>query len=137
MISNVTRGTDEYEYQYLDRSVGFIGNSSGDRDLGKGDWKLIRFLEDGRGGQHEELHNLRKDLGETVNLAEAEMEKRAELSRLLTEWAEEIETCVTAIEPEPSPEYVPWPDREPCGHFAVEGEGGGAGDGMDAADPRV
>ena len=95
----------------------------------KGDWKLIRFFEDG----HEELYNLRRDLGETVNLAEAEPEKRKELSVLLTEWAEEIE----AIEPTPNPDYVPWPDREPCGHFPVEGEGGGAGTGMDVSDPRV
>lgn len=94
----------------------------------KGDWKLIRFFEDG----DEELYNLRKDLAETVNLADTEPDKRKELAALLTEWAEEIE----AIEPEPNPHYVPWPEREPCGHFATEGDGGGVGVGMVASDPR-
>ena len=95
----------------------------------KGDWKLIRFFEDG----HEELYNLRKDLGETVNLAGTEPAKREELSNLLTTWAEEIE----AIEPTPNPDCVPWAEREPCGHFAVETGGGGTGAGMDVTDPRV
>ena len=100
----------------------------------KGDWKLIRFFEDG----HEELFNLREDLSETTNLVDAEPEKRAELSRLLTEWAEEIE----AIEPEVNPDYEPWPEREPCGHFAAEasqdGEAGsGGGSEMGPSDPRV
>lgn len=77
----------------------------------KGDWKLIRFFEDG----HEELYNLKRDVGETTNLADAEPGKREELSALLTAWAAEIE----AIVPEPNPKYVPWPEREPCGHSAV------------------
>jgi hypothetical protein len=48
--------------------------------------------------------------------------KREALSGLLTEWAEEME----AIEPEPNPDYVPWPEREPCGHFAADASGGGS-----------
>ncbi len=51
-----------------------------------GDWKLIRFFEDGRGGQYEELYNLREDMGETRNLAESVPEKRAKLIA----WQEEI-----------------------------------------------
>lgn len=74
-----------------------------------GDWKLIRFFED----DHEELYNLRNDIGETKNLAETESEKRAVLSAKLTGWQEEIEALI----PEPNPDYVPWDGRKPCGHF--------------------
>jgi arylsulfatase A-like enzyme len=52
-----------------------------------GDWKLIRFFEDG----HEELYNLKEDIGETKNLADAEPGKREQLSAKLTAWSEEIE----------------------------------------------
>ena len=78
-----------------------------------GDWKLIRFFEDG----HEELYNLKEDIGETRNLADSEPEKRAELSAKLTAWQEEIEALI----PEPNPVYVRWEGREPSGHFAPEG----------------
>ena len=77
-----------------------------------GDWKLIRIFEDG----HEELYNLKEDIGETRNIADSEPEKRAELSARLTAWQEGIEALI----PEPNPDYVPWPEREPCGHFAPE-----------------
>ena len=69
-----------------------------------GDWKLIRFFED----DHEELYNLKEEIGESRNLAE--------LSAKLTAWQEDIEALI----PEPNPDYVVWPDREPCGHFAVD-----------------
>jgi arylsulfatase A-like enzyme len=59
------------------------GNQGGTRD---GDWKLIRFFED----EHEELYNLKDDIGETTNLVDTEPEKRAELSARLIEWQEEI-----------------------------------------------
>ena len=74
-----------------------------------GDWKLIRFFEDG----HEELYNLKQDIGETRNLADEKPEKRAELSAKLTAWSEEIEALI----PEPNPDYEPWEGREPSGHF--------------------
>ena len=78
-----------------------------------GDWKLIRFFEDG----HEKLYNLKNDIGETKNLTDSEPERRAELSAKLTTWQEEIEALI----PEPNPDYVPWPGREPSGHFAADG----------------
>ena len=74
-----------------------------------GDWELIRFFEDG----HEELYNLKEDIGETVNLAGKETAKRKELSELLSEWQREIEALI----PEPNPDYEAWEGREPCGHF--------------------
>ena len=68
-----------------------------------GDWKLIRFFEDG----HEELYNLKEDIGETKDLAEAVHEKREELSAKLAASSEEIEALI----PEPNPECVPWLGR--------------------------
>ena len=46
----------------------------------QGDWKLIKFWE----GIHE-LYDLKEDLGETTNLAEAMPKKVSELDRLLLE----------------------------------------------------
>lgn len=50
-----------------------------------GDYKLIEFFED----NHAELYNLRRDLGEKKNLAEAMPEKAAELRALLHAWQKE------------------------------------------------
>ena len=47
-----------------------------------GDWKLMEFLEDGR----LELYNLRTDLGETKNLAQANPAKAKELHARLVAW---------------------------------------------------
>ncbi len=52
-----------------------------------GDWKLIRFYESGR----EELYNLRRDLGETHDLAAAEPARLRKLSRRLDEWLREVD----------------------------------------------
>lgn len=41
------------------------GNQGG-RPVRDGNWKLIRFFEDGRGGQYEELDNLKEDIEETT-----------------------------------------------------------------------
>lgn len=51
-----------------------------------GDWKLIRFYETGR----EELYNLKSDLSETNDLAEANTGKRKELSARLDAWLKEV-----------------------------------------------
>jgi arylsulfatase A-like enzyme len=50
-----------------------------------GDWKLIRFYEDGR----EELYDLAEDPGETSDLAAAKPEVVGELRRKLDEWLKE------------------------------------------------
>ncbi len=50
-----------------------------------GDYKLIEFFED----NHVELYNLKRDLGERHNLAEAMPEKTAELRALLHAWQRE------------------------------------------------
>jgi arylsulfatase A-like enzyme len=51
-----------------------------------GDWKLLEFLEDGR----RELYDLRADLGETRNLADAQPAKARELHALLAAWRREV-----------------------------------------------
>lgn len=51
-----------------------------------GDWKLMEFLEDGK----LELYNLRNDIGETKNLAQAEPGKTKELHGKLIAWREAI-----------------------------------------------
>ena len=102
--SGDARGPMYWHYPHYGNQGGTPGAAVRD-----GDWKLIRFFEDG----HEELYNLKEDIGETKNLADPEQEKRAELSAKLTVWSEEIEALI----PEPNPEYVAWPEREPAGHF--------------------
>jgi arylsulfatase A len=65
----------------------------------KGDWKLIQFLDEGR----LELYNLKQDVGETNNLADALPEKAAELLGLLEGWRQEVR----AEMPEPNPDFNP------------------------------
>jgi arylsulfatase A-like enzyme len=51
------------------------------------DWKLIRFYESGR----EELYNLRKDPGESADLAEKEPSQRRALALRLDAWLKEVD----------------------------------------------
>jgi arylsulfatase A-like enzyme len=51
-----------------------------------GDWKLMEFFEDGR----LELYNLKDDIGESKNLAQAMPEKTKELHNRLVTWRKEI-----------------------------------------------
>ncbi len=64
-----------------------------------GDWKLIEFYEDMR----VELYNLKDDLGESHDLAQANPGKAAELRRMLHRWRE----AVAAQMPNPNPKYAP------------------------------
>jgi arylsulfatase A-like enzyme len=65
-----------------------------------GDWKIIEHFEDGR----IELYNLREDVGETRNLAEAMPGRARELHRRMALWREEVGAPVPK---EPNPAYVP------------------------------
>ncbi len=56
-------------------------------------------------------------------------EKVSELAEKLHAW----EKRVMARRPVLNPDYVPWEGREPCGHFAVDGDGKV----VDVTDPRV
>ena len=51
-----------------------------------GDWKLIRFYEDGR----EELYDLARDLSEARDLAGSNPDKRREISARLDAWLKEV-----------------------------------------------
>ena len=57
-----------------------------------GDWKLMEFLEDGR----LELYNLRTDLGETKNLAQANPAKAKELHARLVVWRAAVKAPMPA-----------------------------------------
>jgi arylsulfatase A len=63
----------------------------------EGDWKLLEYFED----RHIELYNLKKDIGETINLAE-KLPKRAEVLRnRLHSWRK----AVNAQMPVKNPKY--------------------------------
>ncbi|MCX7007098.1 MAG: DUF4976 domain-containing protein [Kiritimatiellaeota bacterium] len=47
-----------------------------------GDWKLMEYFEDG----HLELYNLKDDIGETKNLAQAMPDKAQELHKKMLAW---------------------------------------------------
>ncbi len=64
-----------------------------------GDWKLLEYLEDDR----VELFNLKDDLGETNNLAEALPTQAAALRTRLHRWREEIGASM----PSPNPDFKP------------------------------
>ena len=65
----------------------------------QGDWKLIEWLEDNR----TELYNLSNDLGEKRDLAAAQPEKTAVLTRQLRVWR----ASVNANMPSPNPDFKP------------------------------
>lgn len=70
----------------------------------KGDWKLIRFYETCEEFPNEfELYNLRKDIGETNNLAGHMPEKVRELDALIERFLGETGAAV----PRPNPNYDP------------------------------
>ena len=65
----------------------------------KGDWKLLEYFEDGR----IELFNLKKDLGETNDLASTRPEVAKRLAAELRAWRQEV----GALVPEPNPARQP------------------------------
>jgi arylsulfatase A-like enzyme len=62
-----------------------------------GDFKLIEWFEDGA----IELYNLKNDIGEKNNLAEAMPEKAGELRQMLHEWRNKVDVQM----PKPNPEF--------------------------------
>ena len=62
----------------------------------EGDWKLIHFF-----GEHDELYNLSKDIGEKVNLLGQEPVRAAAMKQKLFQWLEETDAMV----PPPNPAY--------------------------------
>lgn len=69
----------------------------------RGDWKLIRFFHDGPAQAHRyELYNLRDDLGETRNLADAQPALVRELDALIGDFLRDT----AAVVPGPNPAYT-------------------------------
>ncbi len=69
--------TQQHDYLYWQFKEGQLKEA-----LTKGDWKLIRFKDEGR-KEVLELYNLRNDIGERTNLAAKNHAKVAELKQLL------------------------------------------------------
>ena len=65
-----------------------------------GDWKLIRYFEDGR----EELYHLAEDTGEKYNLIGTETEKADVLSAMLSKWQSDVNAPVPVKR---NQEYIP------------------------------
>jgi hypothetical protein len=97
----------------------------------RGDFKLIRFFARGSGGQDElELYNLKNDIGEGRNLAEAMSGKAAELNALLDSYLEQSEACVPFANPGYNPNvrmkqidntYITWCQQDPPYVFIFNG----------------
>jgi arylsulfatase A-like enzyme len=83
----------------------------------EGDWKLIEFLED----NHVELYNMKRDLGESDNVAAENTEKVSALKSKLETWRKEV----GAQMPVRNPAYDP--DRAWEGPGEAKGKGKGKG----------
>ena len=68
-----------------------------------GDWKLIESYED----RHLELYNLKSDLGESHDLAQADAAKAAQLRGLLEHWRKSVDAQM----PTPNPAYHAVPQK--------------------------
>jgi arylsulfatase A-like enzyme len=97
------RGPIYWHYPHYGNQGGTPGASVRD-----GDWKLIRFFEDG----HEELYNLREDIGEEHDLVTREPARARALSDALSRWQSGVEALI----PERNAAFAPWAGREPSGH---------------------
>ncbi|UCG46359.1 MAG: sulfatase [Phycisphaerales bacterium] len=92
-------GTGKFERDALFWHYPHYHHSTPAGAVRQGDWKLMEFYEDGR----LELYNLRRDVGEAVNLAGRMPEKAAGLRRKLAAWRK----SVGAKMPRPNPEHDP------------------------------
>jgi arylsulfatase A len=106
----------------------YIGKSTPSSAVREGDYKLIEFFED---GGHVELYNLRKDPGESNNLASTEPAKASALATMLRTWQSVTQA---AIPTQPNPAYDPASGR-PRGRQSGDGGQNGRG-GKKAGQPR-
>ena len=98
----------------------YVGRAAPCSAIRAGNYKLIEFFED---GGHVELYNLRKDPGESNNLASTEPAKASALASTLRTWQS---TTQAAIPTQPNPAYDPAAER-PRGR--QQGDGGQSGKG--------
>jgi len=79
-----------------------------------GDWKLIRFHGDGeKGADRFELYNLKKDIGETRNLAAIKPQLVKQLNAEMDAYLLETEAIVPVANPAYDPDARPAPVRKP------------------------
>ena len=65
----------------------------------KGDWKLHYFFED----NDMELYNLSEDIGEKNNLVDTNIEKKAELLKILKKWWKDSNAPIPEIK---NPDFI-------------------------------
>jgi arylsulfatase A-like enzyme len=96
------KGGDSLDREAIFWHYPHYGNQGGrpGSSVRSGDYKLIEFFEDGR----VELYNLREDIGEAHNLAQAKPGLTRKLQGMLADWRETVEAKI----PEPNPDYRPW-----------------------------
>ncbi len=101
-IAPLLRGEERLEREGIYWHYPHYGNQGGTpgSSVRAGDYKLIEFFEDGR----LELYNLREDIGEGHNLADAQPQVTKRLHDMLRAWRDDVEAKI----PEPNPDYVPW-----------------------------
>jgi arylsulfatase A-like enzyme len=88
--------------------------------LRRGDWKLIRFHGDGeKGADRFELYNLKKDIGETKNLAANNPQLVKQLNAEMDAYLLETEAVVPAANPAYDPDAKPAPVRKPINPEAL------------------
>jgi arylsulfatase A-like enzyme len=101
-IAPLLRGETKLDREAIFWHYPHYGNQGGTpgSSVRAGDYKLIEFFEDGR----LELYNLREDIGEEHNLADAQPQVATRLHDMLRAWRDDVEAKI----PEPNPDYVPW-----------------------------
>ncbi|HUU68956.1 MAG TPA: sulfatase [Planctomycetota bacterium] len=96
------RGGDELDREAIYWHYPHYGNQGGTPgcSMRMGDFKLIEFFEDGR----LELYNLRDDVSEDHNIADANPELVGRMHGMLVEWRESVGARI----PEKNPDFVAW-----------------------------
>jgi arylsulfatase A-like enzyme len=90
----IDRGAIYWHYPHYGNQGGAPGSA-----IRQGNWKLIEWFEDGR----LELYNLKRDIGEKINLTDKYPEIVKRLHNKLIAWRKEVD----AKYPSPNPEYKP------------------------------
>lgn len=101
------RGPIFWHYPHYSNQGGTPGGA-----VRHGDLKLIRFYED----EHEELYDLRRDPGETDDLAARRPEDRRRLAALLDDWISDV----AALLPRKNPYRDGWPATPPPAPAATQ-----------------
>ena len=86
--ATLQRGPLYWHYPHYGNQGGAPGGAVRD-----GDWKLIEWYEDNRC----ELFNLRQDIGEKANLAEANPDKVKELRDKLVTWRKTVQAVMPTV----------------------------------------